>query len=173
MPSVKIKDGEFFGDMGRIGAEGDWLLHEQRTSLSKTEWDKRRLGMICTSSTVFSNIHGVIRKFCGETKACTYEIQQMTEALSAKIQTISDNAGVNKIYSIPLFGDVSADIIIFQNALRNAGYDPGPIDGVFGDKLNAAVVQFQVKNNLPGTGLVDLNLLQMLGLNVQAHDTVK
>src|SRR6185312_9693912 len=42
-----------------------------------------------------------------------------------------------------------------QNDLQRAGYDPGPIDGVYGPETAAAVVQLQADSGLPETGFVD------------------
>lgn len=41
-----------------------------------------------------------------------------------------------------------------QMALRNAGYDPGPIDGKIGSKTKAAIIDFQKANNLTADGKV-------------------
>ncbi len=41
-----------------------------------------------------------------------------------------------------------------QTALRARGFDPGPIDGVFGPKTRTAVRAFQMSIGLPGSGLV-------------------
>lgn len=41
-----------------------------------------------------------------------------------------------------------------QLALRNAGFDPGPIDGIMGRKTKRAVREFQAANNLKVDGKV-------------------
>lgn len=40
-------------------------------------------------------------------------------------------------------GDTGSDVRTAQTALRRAGYDPGPINGVFGSETERAVKQFQ------------------------------
>lgn len=41
-----------------------------------------------------------------------------------------------------------------QQALKNSGFDPGPIDGIRGRKTIKAIKEFQAKNNLVVDGLV-------------------
>lgn len=40
-------------------------------------------------------------------------------------------------------GDTGSDVKQVQTALIRAGYDPGPVDGIFGSKTETAVKQFQ------------------------------
>ena len=42
-----------------------------------------------------------------------------------------------------------------QTALKAAGFDPGPIDGVTGKKTRAAVSAFPKAKNIPVTGRLD------------------
>ncbi len=51
-----------------------------------------------------------------------------------------------------------------QRALRDRGYDPGPIDNVIGTKTKAALVKFQKDNGLP-VGNLDMETLKALGVN--------
>ncbi|MDQ4144271.1 MAG: peptidoglycan-binding protein, partial [Actinomycetota bacterium] len=42
-----------------------------------------------------------------------------------------------------------------QSLLRNPlGYDPGPIDGIFGSKTETAVKEYQTNNGLVADGIV-------------------
>lgn len=50
---------------------------------------------------------------------------------------------------------VSSAVAQDQRMLLNAGYSPGPIDGVFGRQTRAAVKTFQTAKGLPVTGRFD------------------
>ncbi len=51
-------------------------------------------------------------------------------------------------------GDTGMLVLILQNALRNAGYDPGPLDGIFGRRTLSAVLAFQKANRITADGVV-------------------
>jgi peptidoglycan hydrolase-like protein with peptidoglycan-binding domain len=42
-----------------------------------------------------------------------------------------------------------------QEALKTQGFDPGPIDGRMGPRTRAAITDYQRKNELPATGMLD------------------
>lgn len=46
-----------------------------------------------------------------------------------------------------------------QARLRDAGFDPGPIDGRFGPRTEAALRRFQAASGLPVTGRIDAETL--------------
>lgn len=47
------------------------------------------------------------------------------------------------------------DVERLQKELKKLGYDPGPIDGKFGPKTEAAIKEFQKKKKLEEDGIVD------------------
>jgi len=51
-----------------------------------------------------------------------------------------------------------------QSLLRRLNYAPGPIDGVYGRDTRAAVIAFQINNNLSPTGIVDASTWSALGV---------
>ena len=51
-------------------------------------------------------------------------------------------------------GAKGAEVASLQQALRDAGFDPGPIDGDFGPRTRAAVVAFQQARGLTVDGVV-------------------
>ena len=52
-------------------------------------------------------------------------------------------------------GRANVDVRAAQQALRDQGFDPGPIDGVMGPRTSTAVRDFQQKENLAVTGQID------------------
>lgn len=56
----------------------------------------------------------------------------------------------------------SAQITPAQKALAAAGIDPGPIDGKMGPRTAAAITNYQVKNKLPVTGVLDAATMKAL-----------
>lgn len=62
-------------------------------------------------------------------------------------------------------GSRGADVRRLQTLLRNAGADPGVIDGVFGAETEAAVKLVQTRKGLPVTGIVDIQTWEALGVS--------
>ena len=60
---------------------------------------------------------------------------------------------------------MSADMVkAAQQALKDKGNDPGPIDGKLGHKTAAAIKEFQKANSLKETGTLDAETLAKLGV---------
>lgn len=59
-----------------------------------------------------------------------------------------------------------------QQALKDHGYDPGPIDGRWGSKTSAALRRFERDNELPADGRLDSLVLIMLGLGPKRLNSV-
>ena len=51
-----------------------------------------------------------------------------------------------------------------QQALKDKGHDPGPIDGKMGPKTHAALRDFQSKEGLKSTGRLDNETMAKLGI---------
>lgn len=63
------------------------------------------------------------------------------------------------------FGSRGPSVSELQQLLKNAGFDPGPIDGIFGSKTQAAVISFQKSKNLTPDGIVGIQTWTALGKN--------
>jgi uncharacterized protein YmfQ (DUF2313 family) len=59
------------------------------------------------------------------------------------------------------------DIRQAQEALKNQGHDPGPVDGVMGQKTQQALRDFQKSKNLEPTGRLDDQTASALGISVK------
>jgi peptidoglycan hydrolase-like protein with peptidoglycan-binding domain len=57
--------------------------------------------------------------------------------------------------TIPGFAAGDASVEHAQQALKDAGHDPGSIDGVMGARTTAALKAYQQKQGLPVTGQLD------------------
>ena len=51
-----------------------------------------------------------------------------------------------------------------QEKLRANGFDPGPVDGTFNSKTQAALAQFQLSRAMPASGALDEATLKELGV---------
>ncbi len=72
-------------------------------------------------------------------------IENLTQALKSKIQ-IFPKSESKTYYSF---------MIRIQSALKNAGFNPGLIDGKMGSRTRAALREFQEANDLPVDGQVN------------------
>ena len=52
------------------------------------------------------------------------------------------------------FGSRGPDVKLIQSLLSKIGYNPGPIDGIFGSQTQQAVIEFQKNNGLVADGIV-------------------
>lgn len=62
-------------------------------------------------------------------------------------------------------GSRGADVTRLQRLLLRAGINPGPIDGIFGARTEAAVRSFQASQRLTVTGIVNVATWRALGVN--------
>ncbi len=53
-----------------------------------------------------------------------------------------------------------------QHELTERGYDPGPVDGVYGPKTERAIRAFQAASGLPEDGMISQELLEALGYEI-------
>lgn len=71
-----------------------------------------------------------------------------------------------KVYFVGALGMDGAVVTTIQQKLRDAGFDPGPIDGEYGDLTADAVLAFQTQHNLLADGEVGPDTAKVLGVQV-------
>jgi len=81
------------------------------------------------------------------------EIKQLTSDLQKKKMIIADSPKSREYYFF---------VIAIQTALRNAGLQPGLIDGRMGQRTQAALKNFQSANGLAADGRVDKQTWELL-----------
>lgn len=52
-----------------------------------------------------------------------------------------------------------------QQLLKSEGFNPGPVDGLFGPRTKVALIAYQLKRRLPVTGTLDEGTLKAFGLS--------
>jgi len=58
-----------------------------------------------------------------------------------------------------------------QQALKDKGHDPGPVDGVMGPKTSSALRDFQKKEGMKDTGRLDRDTMSKLGVEARTSGT--
>ncbi|GAV26354.1 transpeptidase [Carboxydothermus islandicus] len=59
-------------------------------------------------------------------------------------------------------GSKGSDVLILQELLKLKGYYSGPIDGIFGRKMEKAVVQFRADHGLPSDNRINMEMYKLL-----------
>ena len=65
----------------------------------------------------------------------------------------------------------TGDIQVAEARLKDFGFDPGPVDGIFTAQTQAAVRAFQARYGLPVSGLLDRETREELNLGVDPKRT--
>lgn len=61
-------------------------------------------------------------------------------------------------------GTVGQDVMRLQLILQSLGYDPGPIDGIFGPRTKNAVMRFQRDNGITVDGIVGPETMRVINM---------
>lgn len=98
----------------------------------------------------------------GEVQSKDQQIQDLQYQLDSYQQSLpgSNYSSGSSSSSIVRVSGVSVKAV--QKALRDAGYDPGPVDGRPGKKTKSAIKEFQRRNNLRADGIVGEKTWSML-----------
>lgn len=83
---VVIKDGEWCGLKGSLGASCFHTLSDGSRSLTKAEWDSESIGMVCTKAENFGEWKKALLKLCDETGMCAYKVIETVKQLDSKAQ---------------------------------------------------------------------------------------
>jgi len=78
--------------------------------------------------------------------------------------TGSGSSGMSGSSGTAMSNRGSSNIKEVQQALKDKGYDPGPVDGVMGSKTKDALKSFQSASNLSATGTLNSETAQKLGV---------
>lgn len=77
--------------MGESGASCFHTLSATTRDIAKPDWDKERVGKICTAAESFANLKASILKLCKlPASHCTMEQVETLERISYQIQEIQD-----------------------------------------------------------------------------------
>lgn len=74
----------------------------------------------------------------------------------------ADQTTIDTLYDVFMNSTITLHNDVFQILLYYAGYDPGRIDGVLGEKTEAAVYNFQEDQGLNPTGEWDEDTVNLL-----------
>ncbi len=70
-----------------------------------------------------------------------------------------------------MIGSSGPNVMLIQSLLSKIGYNPGPIDGAFGQQTQAAVVAFQRNNGLVADGIVGAATWSIFDTLLRGYDT--
>jgi hypothetical protein len=97
--------------------------------------------------------------------ATTREVEIPAEYSTLSSQKLVKTGGFTDWVEVLCEAKVTASKIMeVQQALKNKGYDPGPLDNVMGARTKAALIQFQKDNGLP-VGNLNVETLRALGIS--------
>jgi hypothetical protein len=71
--TVRIKNQEWCGDMGPLGASCFNTLNDKTRDIEKEAWDEERFGMVCGKAAVFADTKRTILQLCETSKKCVYD----------------------------------------------------------------------------------------------------
>ncbi len=105
----------------------------------------------------------ILMKFCTAnpearfaTAVARYRAAYKSQKLPAQSPMVKIKSGEKILYIY------QESLRLAQHELKQAGYNPGQIDGAYGEATAKALRKFQVKHKLPKTGLPDQPTLYLL-----------
>lgn len=126
------------------------MLEEARETADEATVDSM-LGIIDSGADATENLSE-------ETQETIFEVIETTEEPQALVSDLIDNA----TDVVPATSDIIRGV---QQGLTDAGFNPGPADGMSGPRTVAAINDFQNQNNLAGGGQLTKETLRALGVS--------
>lgn len=68
-------------------------------------------------------------------------------------------------------GSKGTDVMMVQSLLKRIGYNPGAIDGIFGEQTRQAVIQFQRNNGIFPNGIISNKTSELINQLLLGYDT--
>lgn len=101
---VKIKNQEWCGDKGPLGAKCWNTLNDNERVIPAAVWNKievgpdHRFGKVCTDIENFTDTKAVILNLCKASKRCTYDMKTKVITFVDKVQQFAKLSKQNKLY---------------------------------------------------------------------------
>lgn len=92
--TVPIRDQEWCGDKGAMGASCFHTLSDEKRQLDRYEWAAERFGMVCTKAENFADTKAAIEKLCRTSKRCSYEDKVMLKKFFTNIDAMKSAGGI-------------------------------------------------------------------------------
>ena len=105
------------------------------------------------SSSADKDLQNIINKIESDYKYVT----SSKSSSSSSSKSSSSKPKVSSISRTLQYGNSGSDVKKLQTALKQLGYNPGTIDGIFGKNTKSAVQKFQKANKIAADGIVGKN----------------
>ena len=87
---VKIWDDLWCVDAGKFGAECFKTLSNEEKTLDKYQWDKLRVGQVCTGTDEpgagFIHLKTAVEKFCASTNLCSLQEKKAIQSFNQRAE---------------------------------------------------------------------------------------
>ena len=149
----------------QVGSEGEEVMALQKLLISlgyATGEPSGRYGRV-TQAAVMAFQKANQLKDTGSVDTATYELMRSGNALSrqeAEARKEREEKSDEEVFLKP--GDSGSNVGILQKYLLEYGYYAGEIDSEYSDIVEAAVKEFQKENALSQSGVVDINMRNLL-----------
>lgn len=122
----------------------------------------RKLGLWVLTGLAIVMIWGLAEAFLQKSSAMKAKSEKLTQPETHPDEHYS--TGQDQILSSTPddFLKTSKGIRLVQQALRNAGFDPGRIDGKIGPRTKKAIINFKKARRMPATSVIDSEMLAAL-----------